>query len=97
MNHFNLINGVLHAEDVALSDIADAVGTPVYVYSRATFERHAQVFRDALSGLDNPHIAFAVKLSALIVKAVCHFMAYNRADTAVVKCIVCGKVKEGRL
>jgi diaminopimelate decarboxylase len=61
MNHFNLINGVLHAEDVALSDIADAVGTPVYVYSRATFERHAQVFRDALSGLDNPHIAFAVK------------------------------------
>ena len=61
MNHFELINGVLHAEQVALPDIAVAVGTPVYVYSRATFERHAQVFRDALSGLDNPHIAFAVK------------------------------------
>ena len=61
MNHFELINGVLHAEQVALPDIAAAVGTPVYVYSRATFERHAQVFRDALSGLDNPHIAFAVK------------------------------------
>ena len=61
MNHFELINGVLHAEHVALPDIAAAVGTPVYVYSRATFERHAQVFRQALSALDNPHIAFAVK------------------------------------
>ncbi|MGB5077875.1 MAG: diaminopimelate decarboxylase [Sphingorhabdus sp.] len=61
MNHFEYINGVLHAEQVALPDIADAVGTPVYVYSRATLERHAQVFRDALSALDNPHLAFAVK------------------------------------
>jgi diaminopimelate decarboxylase len=61
MNHFELHNGVLHAENVALPDIADTVGTPVYVYSRATLERHARVFREALSGLDNPHIAFAVK------------------------------------
>jgi diaminopimelate decarboxylase len=61
MNHFDHINGVLHAEQVPLPDIADAVGTPVYIYSRATLERHAQVFRDALSGLDNPHLAFAVK------------------------------------
>jgi diaminopimelate decarboxylase len=61
MNHFDLIDGVMHAENVALPVIADAVGTPVYVYSRATLERHAQVFRDALSGLDNPHLAFAVK------------------------------------
>ena len=61
MNHFELIDGVLHAEQVALPDIAAAVGTPVYVYSRATFERHAQSFRNALSGLDTPHIAFAVK------------------------------------
>ncbi len=61
MNHFELLGGVLHAEQVALPDIAAAVGTPVYVYSRATFERHAKVFREALSGLDNPHIAFAVK------------------------------------
>ncbi len=61
MDHFNLIKGVMHAENVALPKIATEVGTPVYVYSRATFIRHAQVFRDALSGLDNPHIAFAVK------------------------------------
>jgi diaminopimelate decarboxylase len=51
MNHFDLINGVLHAEDVALPDIAAAVGTPVYIYSRATLERHAQVFRDACPAL----------------------------------------------
>jgi diaminopimelate decarboxylase len=61
MDHFHLIKGVMHAENVALPKIAAEVGTPVYVYSRATFIRHAQVFREALSGLDNPHIAFAVK------------------------------------
>lgn len=61
MNHFELHGGVLHAEQVPLPDIAKAVGTPVYIYSRATLERHAQVFRDALSGVDNPHLAFAVK------------------------------------
>jgi diaminopimelate decarboxylase len=61
MDHFEIKNGVMHAEGVALPDIAREVGTPVYVYSRATFIRHAQVFRDGLSVLDNPHIAFAVK------------------------------------
>ncbi len=61
MDHFQLIDGVMHAENVALPKIAAEVGTPVYVYSRATFVRHAQVFREALSGLDNPHIAFAIK------------------------------------
>ena len=62
MDHFQPRNGELHAEDVPLSRIADEVGTPVYVYSRATFERHARVFREALAGLDRPpHLAFAVK------------------------------------
>ena len=61
MNHFELREGVLHAEDIPLPRIAAEVGTPVYVYSRATLVRHARVFRDALSGLTNPHIAFAVK------------------------------------
>ncbi|MEP3420399.1 MAG: diaminopimelate decarboxylase [Erythrobacter sp.] len=61
MDHFEIRNGVMHAEDVALPDIADAVGTPVYVYSRATLERHAHVFRDALSGVPEKLIAFAVK------------------------------------
>jgi diaminopimelate decarboxylase len=61
MNHFNLKNGVLHAEDVPLTRIAAEVGTPVYVYSRATLERHAQVFRDGLSAIERKHIAFAIK------------------------------------
>ena len=61
MDHFQPRDGVLYAEDVPLPRIAEEVGTPVYVYSRATLERHALVFREALSGLDDPHIAFAVK------------------------------------
>ena len=61
MDHFQFKNGVLHVEDVPLAAIAEAVGTPVYVYSRATLIRHARVFRKGLSALDNPHIAFAVK------------------------------------
>jgi diaminopimelate decarboxylase len=61
MNHFEYQHGVLHAEDVPLPEMAEAVGTPVYVYSRATLTRHARVFRDALSVLPSVHIAFAVK------------------------------------
>src|SRR4051794_4019948 len=61
MDHFAFRNGVLHAENVPLSAIADAVGTPVYIYSRATLERHAQVFHDGLSALPRKHIAFAIK------------------------------------
>lgn len=61
MDHFNYRDGVLHAENVPLTAIAEAVGTPVYIYSRATLERHARVFRDALSALPRTHIAFAIK------------------------------------
>ncbi len=63
MDHFNLRNGELHAEDVPLAAIAEAVGTPVYVYSRATLERHLQVFREGLAGagLGDPLIAYSVK------------------------------------
>lgn len=62
MDHFQLREGALFAEDVPLSRIAEEVGTPVYVYSRATLERHARVFREGLSALPKtPHLAFAVK------------------------------------
>ena len=61
MDHFALKDGVLHAEDVALPRIADEVGTPVYVYSRATLERHARVFREGLDAFPDKLIAFAVK------------------------------------
>ena len=61
MNHFEYRDGVLYAEDLPLSVIAREVGTPVYVYSRATLERHARVFKAALAHLPNAHIAFAIK------------------------------------
>jgi diaminopimelate decarboxylase len=61
MDHFTYKDGVLHAEDVPLPAIAEAVGTPVYVYSRATLTRHARVFREALAALPRTHIAYAVK------------------------------------
>lgn len=52
MNHFDYRDGVLHAEDVAIPDIARAVGTPFYCYSTATLARHFRVFREAFAGLD---------------------------------------------
>jgi diaminopimelate decarboxylase len=61
MDHFNRKNGVLHAEDVAIPTIAAEVGTPVYIYSTATLERHAQVLKAALADLPRVHIAFAIK------------------------------------
>jgi diaminopimelate decarboxylase len=61
MDHFTYRDGVLWCEDVALPAIADAVGTPVYVYSAATFRRHAQVFRDGLAGVPRAHLAYAIK------------------------------------
>jgi diaminopimelate decarboxylase len=63
MDHFNSSDGQLHVEHVSLTEIADAVGTPVYVYSAGTIERHISVFRAALAGAGEgePLIAFAVK------------------------------------
>src|ERR1700704_1842948 len=49
MNHFDYRDGVLHAEAVNLSELADAVGTPFYCYSTATLERHYRVFSDAFA------------------------------------------------
>lgn len=66
MNHFEVRGGELHCEDVPLSRIAAEVGTPVYVYSSATLERHYTVFRDALveAGLVDPLVAYAVKANS---------------------------------
>jgi diaminopimelate decarboxylase len=61
MDHFNLKDGSIHCEDVPLEQIADEVGTPVYIYSAATLRRHARVLQEALAGLDDPLIAYAVK------------------------------------
>jgi diaminopimelate decarboxylase len=66
MNHFDLSDGDLTCEGVRLSAVAEAVGTPVYVYSSATLERHFEALRDALTaaGLGTPLIAFAVKANS---------------------------------
>ncbi len=67
MDHFLYRAGILHAEDVAIPDIAATVGTPFYVYSTATLTRHYHLFTEALSPL--PHmVCFAIKsLSNLAV------------------------------
>ena len=67
MNHFELREGELACEDVPLRRIAEAVGTPVYVYSTATLERHFTVFRDALRShveIGEPLIAYALKANS---------------------------------
>jgi len=60
MNYFDYRNGRLLAEDVAVSEIAERVGTPVYVYSARTLRRHFRVIRDAFEGTDTI-ICFAMK------------------------------------
>ncbi|GAM98377.1 diaminopimelate decarboxylase [alpha proteobacterium U9-1i] len=65
MNHFEYRNGALHCENVSLATIAEAVGTPVYVYSSATLERHYDVFKQAFAPRD-VNVAFAVKANANI-------------------------------
>jgi len=63
MDHFSYHNGSLHAENVPLADIAGRFGTPCYVYSRATLERHWQVFDGALGS--HPHlVCYAVKANS---------------------------------
>ncbi len=60
MDHFLYRNGELHAEGVAIADIAAAVGTPFYVYSAATLERHFRLFDEALAGTEHL-VCFAIK------------------------------------
>ena len=63
MDHFLYRDGALHAEDVALADIAAAVGTPFYVYSTATLVRHFRLFDEALSGMDHL-VCYAMKAAS---------------------------------
>ncbi len=63
MNHFHYIDGVLHAENVPVPEIAEAVGTPFYVYSTATLERHYKVFSEAFSDVD-AMVCYAMKANS---------------------------------
>ncbi len=63
MDYFTYKNGVLHAEEVAITDIAAAVGTPFYCYSTATMSRHYQVLAGSLEG-SGARICYAVKANS---------------------------------
>lgn len=63
MDYFNYRDGALYCEDVAISDLAETYGTPLYVYSRATLERHWHAFDDALSAYDHL-VCYAVKANS---------------------------------
>lgn len=65
MNHFNYRENRLYAENVSVADIAASVGSPCYVYSRATLERHWHVFDDAMGKLDHL-ICYSVKANSNI-------------------------------
>ncbi len=72
MDHFHYHDGSLLAESVNLSTVYEQVGTPCYVYSRATIERHWHAFDDAFVGL--PHlVCYAVKANSNL--AVLNIMA----------------------
>lgn len=86
MHHFTYRDGTLHAEDVAISDIARHVGTPFYCYSTATLTRHVQVLARAFDGTDHL-ICYAVKANS------------NQAVLKTMAALGCGMdvVSEGEL
>ena len=63
MHHFDYKNGALHAEDIAITALADKIGTPFYCYSASTIRRHIQVFSQAFSGLDIL-VCYAIKANS---------------------------------
>ncbi|GAB0148141.1 diaminopimelate decarboxylase [Marichromatium sp. PS1] len=63
MDHFNYRDDLLHAESVPLTEMAERFGTPCYIYSRATLERHWHAFDRAFG--EHPHlVCFAVKANS---------------------------------
>lgn len=63
MHHFHYKDGILHAEDVSLAQLAEHVGTPFYCYSTATLKRHYQVLSEAFAD-QNALICYAVKANS---------------------------------
>ena len=81
MNHFDFKDGVLHAEDVSLGAIAEAVGTPFYCYSTATIERHYRVFSAAFADV-SATVCYSLKANSNL--AVVRTMAALGAGADVV-------------
>jgi len=63
VNHFDYIDGILHAENVPVPQIAKAVGTPFYCYSTATLERHYNVFSNSFGEMDTL-VCYAMKANS---------------------------------
>jgi diaminopimelate decarboxylase len=63
MDYFDFRSGTLFAENVAVADISEEFGTPAYIYSRATLERHWRAFDDAFSGHEHS-VCYAVKANS---------------------------------
>jgi diaminopimelate decarboxylase len=63
VDHFEYRGGALYCEQVPVADLARRYGTPLFVYSRATLERHWHAFDDALAGYDHL-VCYAVKANS---------------------------------
>ena len=63
MDHFEYKRGELYCEDVAITELAETYGTPLFVYSRATLERHWHAFDSALAGHEHL-VCYAVKANS---------------------------------
>lgn len=71
MHHFNYRNNRLYCEDVPLEALVSVVGTPCYVYSKATLTRHYKAFDSAFAG--TPHmVCFSAKANTS--KAILHLL-----------------------
>ncbi|MGI9390908.1 MAG: diaminopimelate decarboxylase [Boseongicola sp.] len=81
MDHFLYKDGSLHAEDVAVAEIAASVGTPFYLYSTATLTRHYRLFDEALEGTEHL-VCYAMKANSN--QAVLTLMAQLGAGVDVV-------------
>jgi diaminopimelate decarboxylase len=81
VHHFDYKNGRMFAEDVDLETIAKTVGTPTYVYSRATIERHFRVYDEAFAGREHL-ICYAMKANSS--RAVLHLLAKLGAGADIV-------------
>jgi diaminopimelate decarboxylase len=63
MHHFQYKGNDLYAEEVAVKDIAAKVGTPVYIYSHATLERHFRAMDDAFASVQHT-ICYSMKANS---------------------------------
>lgn len=81
MHFFDYKNDILCCEDVPIPEIAEDVGTPFYLYSRNTLQRHYQKFEEALSGVDHI-ICYAIKANPSL--AICKLLADEGAGADVV-------------